>query len=87
MNAAPSKSIKVVGANEAKAKLPALLDWVERGREVSITRHHRSIARLVPAESPVIDRRLFDRLRALRARLAEEQGETNRDLVQAGRRI
>jgi len=37
-----------VGAYEAKAKLSALLDRVERGEEIVITRHGRPIARLVP---------------------------------------
>jgi prevent-host-death family protein len=39
------------GAFEAKNKLGQLLDLVERGEEVIITRHGRQIARLVPAKS------------------------------------
>jgi prevent-host-death family protein len=37
-----------VGAFEAKNKLSALLDRVEQGEEVVITRHGRPVARLVP---------------------------------------
>ena len=37
-------------ASEAKAKWAELLDEVERGRTVRITRHGRTIARLVPEE-------------------------------------
>jgi len=37
------------GAFEAKNKLSALLDRVEKGEEITITRHGRAIARLVPA--------------------------------------
>ena len=37
-----------VGAFEAKNKLGQLLDPVERGEEVVITRHGRQVARLVP---------------------------------------
>ena len=40
---------KVVTATEAKAKILALLDEVELGEEVEITRHGRLVARLVPA--------------------------------------
>jgi prevent-host-death family protein len=38
-----------VGAFEAKNKLSALLDRVEQGEEIVITRHGRPVARLVPA--------------------------------------
>jgi prevent-host-death family protein len=36
------------GAFEAKNKLSALLDRVERGEEIVITRHGKAVARLVP---------------------------------------
>ena len=38
-----------IGAYEAKTRLSSLLDKVEQGEEVVITRHGRPIARLVPA--------------------------------------
>jgi prevent-host-death family protein len=38
------------GAFEAKNRLGHLLDLVERGEEVTITRHGREVARLVPAK-------------------------------------
>jgi prevent-host-death family protein len=40
---------RTVTATEAKAKILALLDAVEAGEEVEITRYGRLIARLVPA--------------------------------------
>jgi prevent-host-death family protein len=40
-----------VTATEAKAKILALLDAVEGGEEIEITRRGRLIARLVPARS------------------------------------
>jgi prevent-host-death family protein len=40
-----------IQASEAKAKLAELLDTVERGETVVITRHGRVIARLVPDEA------------------------------------
>ncbi len=40
---------KIVTATEAKTHILALLDEVEAGEEVEITRHGRLVARLVPA--------------------------------------
>ena len=37
-----------IGAFEAKNKLGMLLDRVERGEEIVITRHGKPVARLVP---------------------------------------
>ncbi|HWC31017.1 MAG TPA: type II toxin-antitoxin system prevent-host-death family antitoxin [Dehalococcoidia bacterium] len=39
-------------ATEVKAKLLALLDDVEQGEEIEITRHGRLVARLAPARGP-----------------------------------
>ena len=38
------------GAFEAKNKLGQLLDIVEQGEEVMITRHGKEVARIVPAQ-------------------------------------
>jgi prevent-host-death family protein len=40
--------MKEVGAFVAKNRLGQLLDWVEAGEEVVITRRGRAVARLVP---------------------------------------
>jgi len=40
--------MREVGAFEAKNTLSALLDLVESGEEVTITRHGKVVARLVP---------------------------------------
>jgi prevent-host-death family protein len=37
-----------IQASEAKTRLPQILDAVERGETVRITRHGRPIARIVP---------------------------------------
>jgi prevent-host-death family protein len=47
--------VREIGAFEAKNKLSMLLDWVEHGEEVVITRHGRPVARLVSA-TPSFDR-------------------------------
>jgi prevent-host-death family protein len=39
-------------ATEAKARILGLLDEVEAGEEVEITRHGRTVARIVPATGP-----------------------------------
>lgn len=40
--------MRTVGAFEAKNRLGQLLDLVEQGEEIIITRHGKEIARLVP---------------------------------------
>jgi prevent-host-death family protein len=52
--------VRQLTATEAKATLLALLDAVAAGDEVEITKHGRTVARLVPAAGP----------RPLRGRLA-----------------
>ena len=47
--------MREIGAFEAKNKFGQLLDWVERGEEVTITRHGKVVAKLVPP-SPDFDR-------------------------------
>ena len=42
--------MREVGAFEAKNKLGQLLDLVERGEEIVITRHGKAVARLVPPQ-------------------------------------
>ncbi|GLS34219.1 prevent-host-death family protein [Mesorhizobium albiziae] len=40
--------MKTIQASEAKAKFSALLSEVERGEVIEITRHGKTIARIVP---------------------------------------
>lgn len=44
--------VKRLTATEAKATILALLDDVAAGDEVEITKHGRTVARLVPATGP-----------------------------------
>jgi prevent-host-death family protein len=46
-----------VGAYEAKTHLPALLERVARGEQITITKHGKPIARLVPIQRTDPDRR------------------------------
>jgi prevent-host-death family protein len=43
---------KSVGAYEAKTTMSALLDLVEGGQEIVITKHQRPVVRLVSCEQP-----------------------------------
>lgn len=62
-----------IGAFEAKNKLGSLLDRVERGEEIVITRHGKPVARLV-ASGVAIDRAraqaAAERIRARAKRLS-----------------
>lgn len=59
--------MRTVGAYEAKTHLPRLLDEVERGGEITITRHGRPVARLVPAAAPADPERIKKAIKEIRA--------------------
>ncbi len=79
--------MKEVGAFEAKSRLGQLLDWVEAGEEVVITRRGKVVARMVPPNMA------FDRERGRRAaaRIREMRkgvtlgGLAIKDLISEGR--
>ena len=48
--------MKEIGAFEAKTKLGQVLDWVEAGEEVIITRRGKAVARLVAPGAATVDR-------------------------------
>jgi prevent-host-death family protein len=85
-----------VGAYEAKTHLAALLDRVEKGETLTITRNGRPVARLVPAGPPrpmpqAEATALVERFRDLRDALREAgvkpfTTEEIVDLVHAGRK-
>jgi prevent-host-death family protein len=59
-----------IGVFEAKNKLSALLDRVEKGEEIVITRKGKAVARLVPAAKTNRREQARETMRKLRA-LAE----------------
>ena len=81
-----------VGSFEAKTKLAELLDRVEAGETVTITRHGKPVAKLVPAgvdaEERVRRRALIDEIKRKRAGWdrGAKPGSTIPDLIKAGRR-
>jgi prevent-host-death family protein len=58
---------RAIGAFEAKNTLGTLLDRVEQGEEIVITRHGKAVARLVPN----IDRSRTDEVQAAYDRIRE----------------
>ena len=80
--------MRQVGAFEAKNTFGTLLDWVENGEEVIITRRGKAVARLVP-NVPAVDRAAATRAAAnIIARRAGVTlgGLKIKDLVEEGRR-
>ena len=61
----------VIGSFEAKNKLSALLDRVEQGEEITITRHGRPVARLVPNTAGIDSSEAKAALQRMRDRAAE----------------
>jgi prevent-host-death family protein len=75
-----------VGVYEAKTHLARLLDEVEQGESITITRHGKPVARLVPMPD---SRRSVDELmaNARRARAQRTLGDLSvRDMIEEGRR-
>ena len=80
--------MRQIGAFEAKNRLSELLVAVENGEEVTITKHGRPVAKLVPftAHDQARVAAAISALRALRQEVRLGIGETVKDLVNAGRR-
>ena len=81
--------MREIQASEAKTHLPQLLDDVERGETLIITRHGRRIARIVPEveQRQVEIDKAMGRIRELRSRTGRI---TARDLLSArdeGRKV
>jgi prevent-host-death family protein len=78
----------IVGAYEAKTHLPALLERVSDGEEITITKHGTPIAKLIPVNkaATVEERRAaIERIRQLSQGLTLG-GLKIKDLIHEGRR-
>jgi prevent-host-death family protein len=80
-----------VGAYEAKTHLPRLLERVEHGETITITRHGKPVARLVPAAATTFRPAAADAVAAMEDFQRQEgptlRGKlTIRDLINEGRR-
>jgi prevent-host-death family protein len=84
----PVRNTDTVGAFEAKTKLGQLLDRVEHGEVIIITRHDVPVARLVPFERDVDRVRVraaIDRLSRFKSGVKLPTGMTIKDLIDEGR--
>lgn len=68
--------MKEIGAFDAKTKLGALLDLVERGEEVLITRRGKPVAKLVPSTSRPDVNVAAEAAQRIRARARSLQGDS-----------
>lgn len=80
--------MKSVGIYEAKTHLTRLIEEVERGDSITITRHGRPVARLVP-EPPTKHRSIRETIEAIEEfRRGHPLGDvTIRELIDEGRRF
>jgi prevent-host-death family protein len=87
-----SSTTTIVGAFEAKTKFSELLERVRQGEEITITRHDKPIARLVPAgRSSASDvKEAFGRMDEIHRRtqsVSVRRGKLSyRQLIEEGRR-
>jgi prevent-host-death family protein len=80
----------VVGTFHAKTHFSQLLERVAKGEEITITRHDRPVARLVPAERPSREdiASIFRKMDSLRQSLPKPRAKTSlKDLINHGRRF
>jgi prevent-host-death family protein len=77
-----------VGAFEAKTHLSNLLDRVERGDRIVITRHGREVAVLSPAKKRPSPRlaEIIERALAASKGTSLPKGMTIKDMINAGRK-
>ena len=79
--------MQTVGSYEAKTHLPALLDRVSQGEEITITRHGVPVAMLVPAP----ETKKADVRETIKAMLEFRKGQrldglSIREMIEEGRR-
>jgi prevent-host-death family protein len=82
--------METVGSFEAKTHLPQLLERVARGEEITITKHGKPVARLVPAGplKPKPDvRKVIEELKAFSKGNTLGKGLTIREMIDEGRRF
>jgi prevent-host-death family protein len=78
-----------VGSFEAKTHLPALLERVAKGERITITKHGKPVAQLVPVEStakPDVKQVVAEMLAYRDRQKRTLDGITIRELVEEGRR-
>ena len=81
--------MRSIGAYEVKTHLPRLLDRVAQGESLTITRHGRPVARLVPVENEARDRARLAARRILERRSRFERSPISEliDTIHEGHRF
>jgi prevent-host-death family protein len=74
-----------IGAFDAKNKLGMLLDRVEHGEEIIITRHGKPVARLIPNTTRIDKRQVRAALERIRTRAGDLQEAFDWAAVRADR--
>lgn len=74
-----------IGAYEAKTHLPALLERVVRGERITITKHGKPIARLIPIDNADVERRHAAIARIREMRKGVTLGTPVKELIEEGR--
>ena len=88
----PRRPRSLVGTFHAKTHFSQLIERVQKGEEITITKHHKPVARLVPADRPLREHvaKVFRQMDVLRKSIeaAKPQDKTNlKDLINEGRRF
>jgi prevent-host-death family protein len=85
-------TVSVLGAFEAKMKFSELLERVSRGEEITITRHEKPVARLVPVQRSSFGdiHEAFQQMEEIRLRVRRKSASRRklsyRQLIEEGRR-
>ncbi len=88
----PRRARSLVGTFHAKTHFSQLIERVQKGEEITITKHDKPVARLVPADRPSREHvaNVFLQMDALRQSIeaAKPQDKTSlKDLINEGRRF
>jgi prevent-host-death family protein len=78
--------MRTVGIFEAKQKLSELVERASRGERIGITRRGKLAAEIVPAQSEVGLKEIFEGMDRIRKRAKPLRGVTVKDLIEEGRR-
>ena len=83
MKALQSSEIRTVQASEAKTHFLRILDEVERGESVIVTRHGKTVARISPEKA--FDRERFQRARKDMEALRQKIGKLSIEEILSAR--
>jgi prevent-host-death family protein len=77
--------MRTVGIFEAKQKLSELVERASRGERIGITRRGKLAAEIVPVQSDVDIKQVFEEIEKIRKRSKKIPGVTVKSLIEEGR--